>query len=145
MNLNFLEYGKKKPFYKNEGFIEAGTYGGQQKGSICFYNSYMDAFNEAIKHCPDDLSEDDLSGTEIKIKGKLEEIADVPIIFQALIKPSNTINYDESSEILTFKYISMMDKEWASICTLLKNKPFEIRLLSFNDVKDCEQWAYESM
>lgn len=67
----------------------------------------------------------------------------MPIILQTLIKSSNAISYDESKESLIIK--NMLDKEWASLCTLLKNRPFEIKLLNFDDVKDCDQWAYEAM
>jgi hypothetical protein len=120
---------KKSPFYRKEGFRETS-------GSIYFYNSYMEAYEQATKNCPYDL-------IETEIKGKLEDISDMPTILQTLIKSSYAITYDEVNESLTIK--NMMDKEWASLCTLLKNKPFEIKLLNFEDVKNCEQWAYESM
>ncbi len=125
----FFGIWEKSPFYNNEGFRET-------EGSIYFYNSYMEAYNEATKQCPYDLN-------DAEIRGRLEEISDMPIILQTLIKSSNAITYNEETEILTIG--NMIDNEWASLCTLLKTKPFEIKLLSFDDVKDCEQWAYESM
>jgi hypothetical protein len=120
---------KKEPFYRNEGFRST-------EGSVYFYNSYMEAYSEATKHCPYDLN-------ETEIKGKLEDISDMPIILQTLIKSSSAITYDADKEVLRLR--NMLDKEWASLCTLLKIRPFEIKLLSFDEVKTCEQWAYECM
>lgn len=119
----------KSPFYSNEGFRET-------RGSIYFYNSYLEAYEQASKCCPYDLN-------ETEIKGKLDDITDMPTILQSLIKSSYAITYDEVNESLSIK--NMMDEEWASLCTLLKNKPFEIKLLNFEDVKNCEHWAYDSM
>ncbi len=125
----FFGIWKKSPFYRKEGFRETS-------GSIYFYNTYLEAYNAATENCPYDLN-------ETKIKGKLEEISDMPIILKTLIKTSHSISYDEFSEELTIR--NMMNTDWVSLCTLLKNKPFEIRLLTFDDVKDCEQGAYECM
>lgn len=120
---------KKKPFYRTEGFSKA-------EESAYFFNSYIDAFNRAIKHFPYDLE-------KAEVKGSMEEITDMPIILRSMIASSKSITYNEEEKKLTFN--NLMDKDWASLCTLLKEKPFEIRILTFEDVKNFEQWNYESM
>ena len=126
---------EKTPFYNEEGFKDTSE-ASETPDSVYFYNSYMEAYEKGIYYCYSDFN-----GTEIE--GKLEEISDTPIILQTFIESSSNISYDESRESLTIK--SMWIKEWASLYTLLKNKPFEIRVLNFEDVKNCEQYAYECM
>lgn len=122
----FFGIWENSPFYRHSGFIGVDD-------SVYFYNSYIEAYNEAPKTSPN----------ETKIKGKLEDITDMPVILKTLISNSNSISYDEVEEVLTIK--KAQNEEWASLCTLLKNKPFEIRLLSLEDVQNYEQDAYESM
>jgi len=116
----FFGIWEKSPFHKSEGFRS-------DEGTIYFYNTYVEAYNEAIKYC----SYSNLNDT--KIKGKLEDITDMPMILKSLLKNSNDFNYDEVVEELTIK--NTYTTEWGALSTLLRNKPFEIRLLTFDDVK----------
>lgn len=125
----FFGIWKKKPFYSEEGFLKV-------MDAICFYNSFIEAFNEAVRYSPYDLR-------SVEIVGSLEEITDMPIILRSLISSSTSINYDEDEEKLSLNGLS--NTEWASLCTLLKEKPFEIKLLGMEDVKNIDHSNYEAM
>lgn len=58
-----------------------------------------------------------------------------------MIDNSKNIDYDESKKCLTIHRVNA--KEWLTLCSLLKKKPFEIRPIPFELAKSAAHWVFE--
>jgi hypothetical protein len=64
-------------------------------------------------------------------------------VLKAMIQNNSQWHYNETTKTLSIQHL--LDSEWKALCTLLKHKPFEIRLLDFETVKLAQNDDFEAM
>lgn len=111
----------KSPYYSEDFFL--CTLGDSQY----FYNTFFEAYQEAINNVPE-------FENRIEIKGTLSKISSTPQLLQTFIDTCGNILYDEKKGILSFSNLSQ--NQWASLYPLIKEKPFEIRTITLEEARE---------
>lgn len=120
----------KKPFVKNEGYLN-------YNGAPYFYNSREEALTEVKRKNAEIL------GSTKKIDISIEDLTETPVLFQSFVESSKNIKYNFDEKCLEIGYLN--DDELVTLNGLLKNPCFEIREISYDEVKDIDHWTYEEM